>query len=282
MSEPLLDVLIPACGRPAALAVLFAGLAAQTERRFRVIVADQGERGAAGSAASAELAAVARVLEAHGHEVELHHRLPRRGVAENRQFLLEQARAPRLLFLDDDLILEPDLVARLLRHMDQERCGFVGCGLIGLSFRDDVRPGEQAIEFWDGPVRPEEVRPGTAAWERHRLHNAANLLHLAQRLAPAPGDSRVYRVAWVGGCVLYDRRSLELVGGFGFWPALPPESAGEDVLVQLRIMARFGGCAIFPSGAYHQELPTTVAQRHVDAPLVLPLNGDAATAGAVA
>jgi hypothetical protein len=47
--------------------------------------------------------------------------------------------------------------------------------------------------------------------------------------------------------------------------------AGEDVLAQLRVMASHGGCGIMPSGAYHQELPTTVPDRRVDAPQVLPV-----------
>ena len=158
--------------------------------------------------------------------------------------------------------------------MAELSAGIVGCGLIGLGFRGDVRPHEQAIEFWEGRVRPEVVQPGSHAWQRHRLHNAANLLHLAERLALPAGTSRVYRVAWVGGCVLYDRAALEACGAFAFWPHLPPESAGEDVLAQLRVMGRFGGCAIFPSGAYHQELPTTVADRRVDAPFALPLDDD--------
>lgn len=34
-------------------------------------------------------------------------------------------------------------------------------------------------------------------------------------------------------------------------------------------MARFGGCGLIPSGAYHQELPTTLPCRDVDAPQVL-------------
>ena len=272
---PELDVLIPTCGRPAALAVLLTSLMAQTVGRLRVVISEQGDHGGGRPGPGVrELLAVRRVLEARGHAVELHRHLPRRGVAENRHFLLEQARAHRVLFLDDDVILEPGLIARLMRHMDEERCGFVGCGLVGLSFRDDVRPHEQAIDFWEGRVRPEVVRPGTPAWQRHRLHNAANLLHLAERLRPAPGASRVYRVAWVGGCVLYDRAALEACGGFRFWRRLPPDSAGEDVLAQLRVMARYGGCAIFPSGAYHQELPTTVTERRVDAPLALPLDDD--------
>jgi hypothetical protein len=31
-------------------------------------------------------------------------------------------------------------------------------------------------------------------------------------------------------------------------------------------MARYGGCGLFPSGVYHQELPTTITHREVDAP----------------
>jgi hypothetical protein len=40
-------------------------------------------------------------------------------------------------------------------------------------------------------------------------------------------------------------------------------------------MARHGGCGIMPSGAFHQELPTTVPIRDVDAPRVLPIVTDA-------
>ena len=104
-----------------------------------------------------------RVLEAHGEPVELHRHLPRRGMAEQRQYLLDQAQAPYALFLDDDLILEPYVVERMLAAMHEEACGFVGSAVIGLSYLHDVRPAEQQIEFWDGPVRPEIVRPGSPA-----------------------------------------------------------------------------------------------------------------------
>jgi hypothetical protein len=39
-----------------------------------------------------------------------------------------------------------------------------------------------------------------------------------------------------------------------------------DGPAQLRVMARFGGCGIVPSGARHMALPTTIARREVDAP----------------
>lgn len=263
------DVLIPTYRRPAALAVTLTSLCAQSFGDFRVVLSDQSEDHDA--AATGEVQAVLRVLRAHGHEVALHKHLPRRGIAEHRQFLLNQARAPCVLFLDDDLLIERPVIANMYRALREEDCGFVGCAVIGLSFLDDVRLHEQAIDFWDSPVEPEEVRPESPQWDRHRLHNAANLYHVQQRLGLQLKHPRKYRVAWIGGCVMYDTAKLREVGGFGFWRELPPAHCGEDVLAQLRVMARYGGCGLIPSGVYHQELPTTVEDRRVDAPKVLGL-----------
>lgn len=267
--RPLVDVLIPTYRRPTALAVTLASLAAQTLRPFRVVVSDQTEDEPV-PAFSAEVEAVTRVLEAGGRTVERHRHLPRRGMAEHRQWLLDRAVAPYALFLDDDVVLEPDLLARLVEHLQREGCGFVGSALVGLSHLGDVRPHEETMEYWDGPVRPERVRPGTPAWERHRLHNAANLEHLRRRLRP--GHDRLYRVAWIGGCVLYDVARLRAAGGFAFWWRLPAEHAGEDVLAQIRVLERFGGAGLFPSGAFHLEIPTTIPDRGVDAPHALDVD----------
>ncbi len=46
---------------------------------------------------------------------------------------------------------------------------------------------------------------------------------------------RAYKVAWVGGCVLFDVAALRSVGGWDFWPQLPAASRAEDVVVQLRV-----------------------------------------------
>lgn len=267
----VLDVLIPTYRRPHALAVTLASLCAQQMRDFRVVISDQSDH--IDCRAHREVEAVLRVLELRGG-VEVYRHLPRRGMAEQRQFLFDQARAPYVLFLDDDLILEPWVIRVLLDAMQEDRCGFVGQAVIGLSYLADERPHEQPIEFWDGAVVPEEIWPNSPAWARHRLHNAANLYHVQTRLGVSPERPCKYRVAWIGGCVLYDAAKLREVGAFGFWRRLPPRHAGEDVLAQLRVMARFGGCGLLPSGVYHQELPTTVVDRRIDAPLVLGVEAE--------
>lgn len=262
-----IDVLIPTRNRACALAVTLAALSAQTMRRFRIIVSDQSD--GPGPFATAEFAALARYLDATGIELAALRHVPRLGMAEQRAFLLSRSEAPYCLFIDDDVIAEPDLLARLYDTITQQQCGFVGSALHGLSFSGERRPWQEHIEFWDGRVQPETLAHGGTAWNRHHLHSAANLFHVQQQLKLDPGDTRCYRVAWIGGCVLFDAGKLRSCGGFEFWRQLPAEHCGEDVQAQLAVMARFGGCGIIPSGAYHMELPTTVTDRKVDAPRVL-------------
>ncbi len=266
------DVLIPTYKRGAALAVTLTSLAAQDHRDFRVVVSDQTEE-AGNGAESGEVQAAVRVLRAHGRDVEIVRGRARRGMAEQRAFLLAHVAAPYALFLDDDLILEPDVVGRMARTLDETGCGFVGMAVHGLSFVGDVRPHQEAIAFWEGPPQPETVAFKSAEWERYMLHNAANLWHVQGRLGLTPATQRLYKVAWVGGCAMYDAAKLRGVGGFDFWRDLPPEACGEDVLAQQRVMARHGGCGIIPSSVYHMELPTTVHDRRVNAPEVLPVVG---------
>jgi hypothetical protein len=236
---------------------------------FRIIISDQTEDNDVAS--FGEVRAAINVLGIHGHDVQILKHLPRKGMAEQRQFLLDQAEAPYILFIDDDLILEPWATHTMLSAIEEEGCGFVGMAVIGLSFINDVRPLEQGIEFWKGPVNPEIIELGSDFWNRYRLHNAANLFHVQDRLNCSPQVPCKYKVAWIGGCTLYNTSCLQQVGGFSFWKDLPPNHSGEDVLAQWRVMARYGGCGILPSGVYHQELPTTIPDRQVDAPRVISL-----------
>ncbi len=271
MDRPRIDILVPTCGRPAALAVTLTAVGAQDYPDLRIVVSDQ--TAGASALGQPEVVAVLRYLRARGMPVETWHQLPRRGMAEQRAFLLAHAHAPYCLFLDDDVILEPDLVGRLHRLLVRQGCGFAGSAVHGLSYLGQERPAQESVTFWNGRVVPETVRPGDSAWARHHLHSAANLFHLQRRLGVPAEAPRAYRVAWVGGCVLFDTARLRAAGGFDFWPALPAEHCGEDVLAQLRVMERFGGCGMLPSGAYHMELPTTLKQREVDAPWALLAQG---------
>jgi len=267
VSHRIIDILIPTCNRACALAMTLTSLAVQTIRSMRICISDQSDGPDALN--SAEIQAVKRLLTNSGHEIEIWRHLPRLGMAEQRAFLLSQVTAPYCLFLDDDVLLEHNLVERLLKAIAELQCGFVGSALHGLSYVDDIRPHQQQIEFWDERVAPEQVELGSPAWSRHQLHSAANLYHVQQKLGLSVDRTRYYRIAWIGGCVLFDTAKLRAVGGFEFWRQLPPEHSGEDVLAQLRVMEHFGGCGIIPSGAYHMELPTTVKERPVDAPHVL-------------
>ena len=247
------DVLLPTCDRLQSLVMTLSGVASQSVRDACVIVADQGREPAASDPVVKSLF---RLIEARGGGVEYCPRKPVRGIAEQRQFLLDRATSDAVLYLDDDVLMEPWVVERMLETLQAERCGFVGAFPAGLSFLEDRRPEQEAIEYWEGPVQPEAIDPSTPQWERWQLHRAANLHHAAERL-PA-GEWRRYKVAWVASCVLYDRRKLLDVGGFLFWRRLPRYHSGEEVLAQNLLMRRWGGCGLIPSGTYYSQLPSTV------------------------
>ncbi|MBB5829321.1 glycosyltransferase family 2 protein [Micromonospora carbonacea] len=260
-----LDVLIPTRNRPAELAVTLAGLAAQEGvAGFGVVVSDQSD----GDPAYAHPAAatMVRALRHRGHPVLLTRRLPRRGLAEHRAYLLAASAARYVLCLDDDVWLEPGTLRRLVTAIGELGCGFVGNAVHGLSYADDVRPQtHRHYEEWAGRPVPERVRPGTPQWQRASIHSAANLLHVTAGLRLPAGAWRAYKVSWVGGCVLYDRAALVDSGGFDFWRRVQPNHQGEDVAAQLAVLERHGGAGVLPSGAYHLESPTTVTERDVEA-----------------
>jgi hypothetical protein len=185
------------------------GVATQSLADVHVIVSDQSDQPVA---ESPTVRALDRVIAARGGTSEWHYRVPSKGIAEQRQFLLDRSSSPTVLYLDDDVLMEPWVLEQLCAVLEEQQCGFVGAFPAGLSFRDDVRPSQQAIEYWEGRVGPETVEPGSPQWERWHLHRAANLHHVS--LALPSGTRRVYKVAWVASCILYDRRKLAEVGGF--------------------------------------------------------------------
>lgn len=229
------------------------GVATQTVTDLQVVVSSQGRHKSEDSPVAQ---ALGRLIATRGGTVEWHHREPR-GIAEQRHFLLGRAQAEPVLFLDDDVFMEPWVIERLLSVLETERCGFVGAFPTGLTFLGDMRPDQHIFEPWEGPVRPEVVEKDGPGWERWHLHRAANLYHVAQRLALPPGDFLRYKVAWIASCVLYNREKLLELGGFSFWSLLPRYHKAEDIVVQNLLMRRFGGCGVVPSGTYHAQVETT-------------------------
>ncbi|CAA9334768.1 MAG: hypothetical protein AVDCRST_MAG93-6363 [uncultured Chloroflexia bacterium] len=269
----LVDVVIPTYRRQTGLAVVLTSLLGQTFTDFDVIISDQTDD-SSNYLDSIEIQTLVRALRWRGHNVSLHRHLPARGLAEHRQFLLDQSDAPYIHYLDDDVLLDPPVMQRMLDVLQREECGFVGCPATGLEHLEDVRPHQQEIELWEGPVRPEPFAPDSLPWGRHVINNAANPLHLERQLVrddnPVP-----YKVAWIGGAnVLYDRAKLTSVGGFSWWDRLPREHCGEEVVVQFLLIRKYGGCGILPSGTYHLGLPTTVEDRRRNA---IELFGDLIT-----
>lgn len=261
------DVLIPAFGRPAGLAVVLTSLLGQTYPDFNVIISDQTDTEPIPTE-TLEVQMLARMLRWRGHEVTIHRHRPRRGIAEQRQFLLEQSCAPYVHYLDDDVLLDSAVLERMVSVLQTEGCGFVGCAAAGLQYLDDVRADTHAsLEQWVGPVRPELIDPDSFAAIVHRasVNSAANPLHLEAKHC-ADGQVVRYKLAWIGGAnMLFDREKLLSVGGFSWWNRLSPQHVGEDALAQALLLRSYGGCGILPCGTYHLCLPTTVPDRRRNA-----------------
>ena len=64
-----------------------------------------------------------------------------------------------------------------------------------------------------------------------------------------------------GGALPSPRPAVEVL-----IPTFPrqPDHSGEDVAAQWRVMERFGGAGIVPSGAVHLGAPTTMPDGSVD------------------
>ena len=100
------DILLPTYNRLESLIMTLSGVAAQTLRDVHVIVADQSQEPVVDSQVVQTLG---RVIEARGGSVEWHSREPIHGIAEQRDFLLKRASARAVLYLDDDVLMEPGL-----------------------------------------------------------------------------------------------------------------------------------------------------------------------------
>ncbi len=262
-------VLIPTYNRLTALTAVLTSLLYQTYKDFNIYVSDQSEK--FDLKKEGEIQALKRIFATKFIDLKIFKNSPCLGMAHQRACLFEKSKTKYTLFLDDDLILESFVLEGMVSAIEEENCGFVGRAVIGLSYKEDARPSQQRMEFWEGKVEPEKIAPGGKKWQRFVLHNAANIYHLEEKLKIRWPNQKKYKIAWVGGCTLFDTQKLKSVGGFDFWQDLPKRHSGEDVLAQLRVMKKYGGCGLIPSGVYHLELNTTIPERVVNAPEVLKI-----------
>src|SRR5213078_1114707 len=122
-----------------------AGIVGQSLRGFHLIVADQSD---SPQDSDPVVKSLLRIIEARGNETEWHNRQQVHGVAEQRDFLLNRAHGDLIVYIDDDVFLEPWVGAMLIETLRDQGCGFVGAFPTGLSFKDDHRPAQETIEFW--------------------------------------------------------------------------------------------------------------------------------------
>ncbi|MET0233757.1 MAG: glycosyltransferase family A protein [Kibdelosporangium sp.] len=124
------DVLVPTRDRPAELATTLAGLAAQDGLRFRVILS-----GHAGRPIGLAALAMIRALRRQGIPVKTLSGRSCPGLAEQRDSLLQEADAPYVLFLNDDIWLKTGALHQLYTAISTLECGLVsyadvpGCAL---------------------------------------------------------------------------------------------------------------------------------------------------------
>jgi glycosyltransferase involved in cell wall biosynthesis len=138
----LISVIVTTYNRPDALAAVLAGLAAQTDRGFELLVADDGSRDDTRALIEAAVPDYAVPLTYVWQE----DRGFRAGAARNRAAV--KARGDYLIFLDGDCVPRPDFI---VRHRTLAEPGWMVAGnriLLSEAFTLQVLAGNVPIHAW--------------------------------------------------------------------------------------------------------------------------------------
>src|SRR4051812_49226494 len=95
-----IEVLIPTYNRLQALSVTLTSLYYQKEKSFDITISDQSSNDEIWTNDTVQT--IIRLLQTNGHEVKIFKNLPRKGMAQQREFLLSKSEARYSIFLDDD------------------------------------------------------------------------------------------------------------------------------------------------------------------------------------
>jgi GT2 family glycosyltransferase len=216
---PELSIVIPTHRRAAILASSLAALARQDlapDRFEAIVVADSEDEGSLGEA---------RALEVP-FDLSLHSQ-PRNGAATARNRGASEARAPIILFLDDDMVASPGFVAEhLSRHADRSI---------------DVVLGHftQATDGLSDPFLASYVR----AWWSSRFAERVDVAHRFSFDDLFSGNFSIKRKLFFG------------VGGFD--ERFTHEHSGEDYELAIRLLKVGARFSYAPSAtAIHKDNPT--------------------------
>jgi len=195
---PRASVLVATYENPAALALVFGGLARQTTNEFEVIIADDGS----GDATRAVVGAFAERKTVPVRHVWQNDEGVRKGKILNRALL--DARAEYVIFLDGDIVPARDFVARHL-ELARPRTYLSGsCVLLGPAASRTLTAADVAGGALDG-LR--SCRRGNRRARRVAARRIPGLAAILDRAASEP-------VGFHGGNASVSREDALAIGGF--------------------------------------------------------------------
>jgi len=204
-----LTVIICTLQRPGALARLLESLEAQSVQPDQLIVVD----------ASADHGTQKVVQEyARRSRTKVDYYRTERGLTRQRNFGLARAEGEVIGFLDDDVVLEKDYLAEILKPFQADRTGRVG-GATGYIL------AEQSRRSWGRRLLGEL---------RARIHGPRCLAqHYGIRLIPREPFTGLIPVRYVSGCNMFFRREVFARERFNEW--FKGYGLGEDREFGLRV-----------------------------------------------
>lgn len=222
MDVPDISVVVPTYRRPQLVDRCLTSLAKQDSSRFEVIVVDDGSGDAT--------AAVLEEWVVRFSELRVFTQPENRGPAAARNRGIQEARASRILFLDDDIVAPEDLVTR---HLEAHAA--IEDGDVGVLGRVDWEPGLRVTPFmrwldrsglqfaYETWLQPGPVHPPYGAFYTCNLSMSRDLLVAAggfdQRFPyPAYEDieiayrltDRGFRLVYVPEALAFHSRSIDL------------------------------------------------------------------------
>jgi GT2 family glycosyltransferase len=205
VEAPTLAVMIPTLNRPHDLTLAVRTLLAQTRLPQELIIVDQSP----GDESERQVRALFAEQATEAAQIELRYTRDRQinGLTMARNVALDQNRCDIVLFLDDDVELEPQFVEKLLESYGEN------AGVTGISgIITNYRPGGFATRTWQwlfvrGPFRD----------ERQSIYHAADRLRGGGRIA----------VSRFGGGLMSFR--ADRIAGMRFDENLRGACEGEDV-----------------------------------------------------